>query len=87
MTAISQAENDELGTRRGWLDRISVRRPWRRKGVASALIVSAMEGLRDRGLDTAMLGVDAENPTGALSLYEGLGFVVIDRGEIHARPL
>ena len=27
----------------------------------------------------AMLGVDAENPTGALGLYEGLGFEVDQR--------
>ena len=32
--------------------------------------------LRGAGIDDAMLGVDAENPNGALGLYEGLGFVV-----------
>jgi ribosomal protein S18 acetylase RimI-like enzyme len=35
----------------------------------------------------AMLGVDAENPTGALGLYEGLGFVIDQRSQVYVRPL
>ena len=33
-----------------------------------------------------MLGVDADNPTGALGLYEGLGFEVDNRMEIFGWP-
>ena len=80
MAATSVTENELLGIRRAWLEHISVRRPWRRRGLARALIVAALEGLRQRGLDEAMLGVDGENPTGALALYESLGFVVKARG-------
>ena len=80
MTAVWPTENEKLGVRRAWLDHISVRRPWRRRGLARALIVSALDGVRDRGIDEAMLGVDSENPTGALALYESLGFVVKTRG-------
>lgn len=87
VTVVFPAENEALGVKRGWLDRISVRRPWRRRGVASALIVSALEGLRERGLDTGVLGVDADNPTGAFQLYEGLGFSVVQSGQVLARPL
>jgi mycothiol synthase len=79
-------ENEVLGVKRGWLERVSVRRPWRRRGLASALIVSTFEGLRDAGLDAAFLGVDAENPTGALHLYEALGFRVRDRGTTYRKP-
>jgi len=35
----------------------------------------------------AMLGVDAENPTGALGLYEGLGFEVDHRSVAYRRPI
>ncbi|HEV8490165.1 MAG TPA: GNAT family N-acetyltransferase [Candidatus Limnocylindrales bacterium] len=80
MPTIWAPENEKLGVRRAWLEHISVRRPWRRRGLARALILSALEGLRERGVDEAMLGVDAENLTGALALYESLGFVVQDRG-------
>ena len=74
-TYIFEDENTALGISRGWTERISVRRPWRGKGVATALILSACEGLREHGIAEAALGVDIENPTGALGLYESLGFV------------
>jgi ribosomal protein S18 acetylase RimI-like enzyme len=73
-TAVFAEENATLGLSRGWLERISVRRPWRRRGVASSLILSACAGLHERGILEAALGVDAENQTGALRVYEGLGF-------------
>jgi mycothiol synthase len=69
-------ENERLGVSRGWLEQVSVRRPWRRRGVARALMAASMRAFAERGLTSAALGVDAENPTGALGLYEGLGFHV-----------
>jgi mycothiol synthase len=74
LTAIHAEENERLGLRIAWLDHVSVRRPWRRRGVAAALIASTLQILQERGMEVAALGVDAENPTGALALYEGLGF-------------
>jgi len=67
-------ENAALGVDRGWLDHISVRRAWRRRGLASALIARSLVALRDRGLTEAALGVDAENVSGALRVYETIGF-------------
>lgn len=67
-------ENEQTGVAMGWLDHVSVRRPWRGRGLAKALIVRSLAIHRDRGMEVAVLGVDAENPTGALQLYEGLGF-------------
>lgn len=74
MTFVYPEDNATLDQRRGWLEHVSVRRSWRRRGVGSALIVDALRGLRDAGLTEAALGVDAENPTGALGVYEALGF-------------
>ena len=79
LTWVYASENETLGVRRGWLEHIFVRRPWRRRGLATALIASALAGLRERGMTEAMLGVDADNLTGALRLYERLGFTVKDR--------
>lgn len=67
-------ENEQLGVKVGWLDDVSVRRPWRRRGLAPALIAASLAVFRDRGMEEAALGVDAENPSGALRMYEGLGF-------------
>ncbi|HEX7473207.1 MAG TPA: GNAT family N-acetyltransferase [Candidatus Limnocylindrales bacterium] len=86
-TFIIADENAALGVQRGWLAHVSVRRPWRRRGLAAALIVSACVGLRERGMHEAALGVDAENLTGALGLYERLGFVVRRRATSWRRPL
>ena len=74
MNAIFPEENEAIGVKLGWLEHVSVRAPWRGRGVAKALIVSSMQAHRERGMEFAALGVDAENPTGALALYEGLGF-------------
>ena len=43
--------------------------------------------LRDRGMEEAWLGVDGTNPTGALQLYEGLGFTVGRRWQAFGRPM
>ena len=80
-------ENERLGTQLGWLDHISVRRPWRRRGLGRAITAESLRRLRDAGMTHGMLGVDADNPTGALGLYEGLGFAVDRRSAAYGRPL
>lgn len=57
----------------GYLDSLSVRRPWRGRGLGRALLLEAFAELRRRGLPRAYLGVDSENPTGAMGLYESVG--------------
>ena len=74
VNTIYPEENANVGVEVGWLDHVSVRRPWRGRGLASALIVRSLAVLRERGMAFAALGVDAENPTGALGLYERFGF-------------
>jgi mycothiol synthase len=87
MNAIYRGENEELGIRRGWLEHVSVRRPWRGRGVAKALCTASFRVLRDQGMDEAWLGVDGSNPTGAVRLYEGLGFGVVRQWKAYGRPL
>ncbi|MEW6223499.1 MAG: GNAT family N-acetyltransferase [Chloroflexota bacterium] len=84
---IYTGENEELGIRRGWLEHVSVRRPWRGRGVAKALCAASFRVLRERGMDEAWLGVDAANPTGALRLYERLGFGVVHQWFAYGRPV
>jgi mycothiol synthase len=38
------------------------------------LIARSFQVLKDHGMEEAALGVDAENPTGALHLYKKMGF-------------
>jgi mycothiol synthase len=87
MNSIATGENEALGIRRGWLDHVSVRRPWRGRGLAKALCGASLHALREAGMDEAWLGVDGTNPTGALQLYERLGFSVVRRWQAFGRPL
>jgi ribosomal protein S18 acetylase RimI-like enzyme len=57
----------------GYVDQLAVRRPWRRRGLGSLLLLTAFAALRERGCPEAVLGVDSDNPSGAVGLYERLG--------------
>jgi ribosomal protein S18 acetylase RimI-like enzyme len=62
------------GQTRAWTESISVRRAWRKRGVARALIARCLHAIKAEGMKTASLGVDTSNPHGALRLYESLGY-------------
>jgi ribosomal protein S18 acetylase RimI-like enzyme len=79
--------NERDGTKRGWVENITVRQPWRRRGLASALIAASFAGLKARGMTEAMLGVDTENESGALGLYRSMGFETIARSTTWEKPL
>jgi ribosomal protein S18 acetylase RimI-like enzyme len=59
-----------------WINTVGTRRAWRGQGVARWLMADALRKIAsaDTGFQRAILGVDAENPTGALGLYRSLGF-------------
>jgi GNAT superfamily N-acetyltransferase len=84
---INAKENEANNRKRGMTELISVARPWRGRGVAKALMAMCMRELRSRGMTEAALGVDAENPSGALKLYEKMGFRVVKRATFYRKPL
>jgi len=84
---INAEENAALGRRRGLLAGVFVRRPWRRRGLAAALVARSLVALRERGMTSAWLGVDADNPTGALGVYERTGFQVEMRSSAYRKAM
>ncbi|HEX6139930.1 MAG TPA: GNAT family N-acetyltransferase [Candidatus Limnocylindria bacterium] len=84
---INVAENEAFGRRRGWLASVFVRRPWRRRGLARTLVIHSLARVRDAGMTSAGLGVDADNPNGALRLYEETGFTPEFRSLAVRKPL
>jgi ribosomal protein S18 acetylase RimI-like enzyme len=62
--------------REAWIHSVGTRRAWRGKGVARWLLSDSLArtARSDSGFERAILGVDADNPTGALGLYRSLGF-------------
>ncbi len=85
--AIDPVENHEHQHLRGWSEPIFTRRPWRRRGLASALLGRTLAALRDRGMTAAQLHVDAENADQALALYERHGFAVTRSSSEWHRPI
>jgi mycothiol synthase len=67
------------GFREGYTDLLGVRREFRGRGIARALLADAMRRFAAAGMDKAALDVDSENPSGALALYQSMGYVVVNR--------
>jgi mycothiol synthase len=84
---VNPDELERFGVQRGWCENISTRAPWRGRGVALALIARALRALRERGMTEAALGVDAQNETGALRLYQRMSFIGVARETEWRRPL
>ena len=70
-----------------WVGALSVRRAWRRQGIAEALLRRSVRALHARGQHCIRLGVDAENTTGATRLYERVGMHVVLRANTWERVL
>ena len=66
------------GYKEGYTDLLGVRREFRGRGVAQALLADAMRRFAAAGMDKASLDVDSENPTGALALYTKMGYVAVN---------
>jgi GNAT superfamily N-acetyltransferase len=80
-------ENKAFDRQRGWTDPICVRRPWRRRGLARALIARSIMMFRDMGFDDTALGVDTENPNGALKLYKSMGYKIDKTWMAYRKPV
>ncbi len=74
MAYIDPDYNRQKGIQRGYTEGICVRRPWRGRGLAKALICRSMQQFKDLGMEEVALVVDSHNPSGALNLYTGLGY-------------
>ncbi len=73
----------------GWVGELGVRRPWRKHGLGLALLRHSFNEFYRRGRRKVGLGVDAQNLTGALRLYERAGMHVhqaYDQYEKELRP-
>ena len=84
---VNEKENEEYNRKRGYTEGIFVRRPWRKRGLARALIMRSLQMFKNMGFTEAALGVDAENLSGALRLYESCGFRMVKRESLYRKPM
>jgi mycothiol synthase len=87
MNYVNHEFNARTGRRVGYTEAITVRRPWRRRGLARALLARSMKMHKERGMTQTSLGVDTENPSGALRLYESMGYEVVSKSTTYRKPL
>lgn len=71
---ISADECDRTGRNEGWIAVLGTRRGFRKIGLGRAMLLAGLQRLKVAGVETAIVGVDAANPSGALGLYESVGF-------------
>ncbi|MCC6188301.1 MAG: GNAT family N-acetyltransferase [Anaerolineales bacterium] len=69
----------------GWVDHLSVRHAWRRRGLGQALLLQALAAFYDRGVRQVRLSVDAESLTQAPRLYERVGMRTIREYDIYVK--
>lgn len=72
--SINPEENKRSGRNEGWINLLGTRRGFRKIGLGRAILLAGLQRLKEDGMDTALLGVDADSLTGATRLYESVGF-------------
>ena len=80
-------ENEAYNRKRGYTEGISTRRLWRKRGLASSLIVQSMKMFKEMGMTETAHGVDAENTSGALKLYKSLGYEVVKQHSTYRKAM
>ena len=64
----------KTGRQEGYVSTLAVLRPYRGRGLGTALLAQSLRTLRQAGMSAAHLTADTENLTGAMRIYEGVGF-------------
>jgi len=71
----------------GYVSSLGVKRPWRRQGIAQALLLEAFGEYYKRGKRKVDLGVDGESLTGATDLYRKVGMFVLRQFDTYEKVL
>jgi mycothiol synthase len=75
MCSISWEENERTGRNEGYTDPIATHPDFQRRGLAQSLLLTGFHKLKQRGIDTAVLGTSSENAA-MLRTAQAVGFRV-----------
>lgn len=70
-----------------WVRALAVRKPWRRRGLALAMLHHAFNFFYREGKKGVGLGVDSANLTGATRLYEKAGMSVVKQHDAYEKQV
>lgn len=71
----------------GYIETLGVRRAYRGRKIALALLAAAMNAYNDAGMEYAELDVDTDNPSGAFGMYSTLGFTKVQGSRMYSIEL
>lgn len=69
----------------GWIDHLSVRRNWRKRGIGKALLLHSFHEFYRKYIQTIRLSVDSKSLTHAPRLYESVGMQTIQQYHIYKK--
>jgi ribosomal protein S18 acetylase RimI-like enzyme len=87
MSYVDREENERVGRQQAWIGQVGVRRAWRKRGLATALLCESMRAFRAAGFEWAVLMVDSESLTGAVGVYERVGFHTVQQTVVYTLTL
>ena len=79
LASVIEDDWEAMGASHAYIDLIGVVRDHRRRGLAPRVVAESLRAIGAAGLEKAVLDVDTASPTGANTLYEGLGFTPTER--------
>ncbi|MFC0627663.1 GNAT family N-acetyltransferase [Kribbella deserti] len=82
-----EADTAATGVREVYVGQVGTRRAYRGKGAARAALAQVLRQAEDLGYQRSSLDVDGENPTGALGLYQSLGYVTTKQTIRHRKAI
>ena len=71
----------------GWVDHLSVRRAWRRRGIGRALLLHSFGEFYRRGIRHVKLNVDSKSLTNAPRLYQQVGMNTVQQYHIYTKEI
>lgn len=80
-----QSDTMAVAQGEGWVKNLAVRREYRGRGIAKALLSTAFAEYAAKGRTRAGLGVDLTNPTGAYDLYRAVGMFPAFEADMYER--
>jgi GNAT superfamily N-acetyltransferase len=87
LTFIDHADNAERQRKRGLTEGLGVEQPWRRRGLARALVSRSLQAQAAAGMTESALNADSDNSGKVIALYQSAGFHVTERSTVYRKPL
>jgi ribosomal protein S18 acetylase RimI-like enzyme len=85
--AVDEKYNVEHDVKTGFVIWIGVLPAYRRRGIGTRLLLHSLSVLKDQGMTSASLDTEDSNPTRAITLYEKVGFKVLQEYVTYAKDI